>query len=419
MSLSVSSPDRKQVEAHLRFARAYAAEKLPWFAPALFRSRIVITEDVSVAAIDLDYRVYWNPDVVLDIWAGNPTEGALSELGFLWVHEISHRLRQHAERAEELRNSGRDVDDYLWNLACDFEINDADWTGLRMPAAYPGMLPEQIESAAGGLAENYLQRLLDRGLGGLPRQLDEGSGVHGQKRDWETDPDRPLTDLDQEMMRREVARRMQAAGVKPGAGWRDWSEATLRSRVNWRKKLRHRMSISLQRGIGSRIDYSFLRPSRRQSVYHPILAPSLRGDRTARIAVVVDTSGSMKPEYLQRVLTEVAAILRQFQYPVTLIPTDERAYEPVSVVAAREAMELRQLPGGGGTDLRTGIAVATQLKPAPDTILVLTDGFTPYPRERPARTVLFGIIGPPGARVHLPPNPPWSKDSVIRIDLEV
>ena len=291
MSLSMSFPE---VEAHIRFARAYAAQQLPWFAPALFRSRIVVTERVAVASIDRDYRVYWNPRVVLDIWNNRPRREALAELGFLWVHEISHRLRQHAERAEELRTArGPEFSARQWNVACDFEINDARWEGLSMPAAYPGMLPEQIGSPDGQLAETYLARILALGPGELPpTSLDEGSGVHGHRRPWEADEGRPLSDLDQQMMRREVARRMQEAGVKPGAGWRDWSETTLRSRVDWRKQLRHRMSVSLQQGIGSRIDYSFQRPSRRQAVFHPILAPSLRGDRTARIAVVVDTSGT-------------------------------------------------------------------------------------------------------------------------------
>ncbi len=69
--------------AHLRFARAYTADKLPWFAPALFRCRIILSASVEVAAIDRHYNVYWNPEVVEDIWNHRPRELALAELGFI------------------------------------------------------------------------------------------------------------------------------------------------------------------------------------------------------------------------------------------------------------------------------------------------------------------------------------------------
>ena len=405
--------------AHVRFARAYAAERLPWFAPALFRCRIVITPDVDVAAVDLAYTVYWNPTVVLAIWEAGDRAMALAELAFLWVHEISHRLRQHAERARELAGGGPAVDARRWNVACDFEINDSNWAGLRMPAAYPGMLPEPAGLAAGELAETYYRAITDGAaeLRALPP--DEGSGVHAQPRPWEPDEPKPTSELDQELIRREVARRMREAGVNPGGGWQRWAAETLRSRTDWRRRLGHRLSVSLQRGIGARIDYSFTRANRRQSVYHPVLAPALYGDRTARIAVVIDTSGSMREEQLAYALREVAAVLRTFEYPVTLIPCDARAYAPVRVVAAAEAMSVRELPGGGGTDLRAGISAALLLRPRPDSILVLTDGYTPYPTRRAPVPVIFGILQTEAAPARfLPTNPPWTADTVVLINLD-
>ncbi|MGH3305853.1 MAG: VWA-like domain-containing protein [Streptosporangiaceae bacterium] len=41
------------------------------------------------------------------------------------------------------------------------------------------------------------------------------------------------------------------------------------------------------------------------------------------------------------------------------------------------------LVGGGGTDMGTGIAAASVLRPRPAIIVVLTDGFTPWPDEPP------------------------------------
>ena len=391
----------------VRFARAYAAEQLPWFAPALFRCNIVITPLVDVAAIDLHYNVYWNPNVVDHIY-GNPNRrAALSELAFLWVHEISHRLRHHAERARG--------DSRRWNIACDFEINDSTWEGLRMPDAYPGMLPEDFGFDRGLLAEQYLS-LMDASDHTYAFTIDEGSGVHGQPRPWETGERQRISPIDEEIIRREVARRTREAdAAEVPDGWREWAAEVLGSRVNWRQRLGHRLSVSIQQGIGSRTDYSYARPNRRQSVYAPILPPSLGGTLTANIAIVVDTSASMAIVDLQRSLSEVAGVVRQFNAPVTIIPCDLQAYEPVRLVAAEEAYRLSALPGGSGTNMVAGIEAAVRLTPRPDTILVLTDGLTEYPTTDYPVTVIFGLLKQGEEVTPLPPDPPFGPDRVVLI----
>ncbi len=414
MNSWMSSPEYGPVTEHVRFARAYAADQLPWFAPALYRCRIHVTPRVDVASIDLHYNVYWNPQVVSSIWRAHERRGALSELAFLWVHEISHRLRRHGERARE-RGIREAAAARRWNVACDFEINDADWAGLRMPTAYPGMLPRDFGFPAGQLAETYL-RLMDAGGEAYAFPIDEGSGIHGQPRPWESGDRQQLSPVDEEIIRREVARRTREADAgQVSEGWREWAGQVLGSRVNWRQRLGHRLSVSLQRGIGSRTDYSFARPNRRQSVYYPILPPSLGGDRTARIAIVVDTSGSMEPPDLQAALTEVAAVVQQFDYPVTLIPCDQRAYAPVQVISARHAFTVTHLPGGGGTDISAGIQAALHLRPRPDSVLVVTDGETRYPTAPYAVPVIFALLQGADAPTPLPPNPPYGPDQVVLI----
>ena len=405
----------KRIAGHLRFARAYAAERLPWFAPALFRCRIIVTEAVQLAAVDLHYNVYWNPRIVAEIWAKYDRPAALAQLGFVWIHEISHRLRKHGERARAAGIKGGRAA-RLWNIAADFEINDTEWRGLTMPPDHRGMLPTDFELPQGEFAETYYAEVLRR-FPDLVADQDDGSGAHGQVRDWERGHERQrLSPLDDEVLRRDTARRIRDSGnQRMPDGWRSWAEDTLGSRVNWRQQLSHRMSVALQTGLGSRIDYSFQRPSRRQAVYHPILTPSLRGDRTARIAIVVDTSGSMGPAELQRALTEVAAVLRVFQYPVTVIPCDATPRDPVRLTAAAEAFRVNELPGGGGTDMVAGIEAALALKPRPDSVLVLTDGFTPYPATTYATPVIFGIFDLDEQSRFLPPDPPWGPDTVVAI----
>lgn len=408
----MSSAERSRTVERIRFARAYAAEHLPWFAPALFRCRIILSTEVGIAAVDRHYNVYWNPAIVDAIYGQTDRERALGELAFLWVHEISHRLRQHGERATAA-GVHSEASTRRWNVACDLEINDARWRGLHMPAAYPGQRAAAYGWADGELAETYHQRLTTDAPTTFPP--DEGSGVHGQPRPWETGEGQELTELDEAILWREVARLTREAADRdiPGS-WREWAAEVLGSRINWRQRLGHRLSIALQRGRGMRTDYQFGRPSRRQSVFHPLLPPTLTGARTANVAIVVDTSASMQPVDLQHALAEVAAVVRQLDAPVTLIPCDMQAYEPVRIISEQEAFRLSHLPGGSGTDMRAGLRAALELQPRPDTVLVVTDGMTAYPDQPYPLPLLFAIVGR-SEDTQRPPQPPFRPDQVVDI----
>ena len=50
------------------------------------------------------------------------------------------------------------------------------------------------------------------------------------------------------------------------------------------------------------------------------------------------------------------------------------------------------LVGGGGTDLRAGFARALRARPRPDVVVVLTDGQTPWPGERPPCRTVVGLF---------------------------
>lgn len=64
------------------------------------------------------------------------------------------------------------------------------------------------------------------------------------------------------------------------------------------------------------------------------------------------------------------------------------------------------LAGGGGTDLRAGIAAASALRPRPDLIVVFTDGHTPWPAQSPpGSAVVAALLGRKGEA--LPDTPGW------------
>lgn len=62
-----------------------------------------------------------------------------------------------------------------------------------------------------------------------------------------------------------------------------------------------------------------------------------------------------------------------------------------------------ELLGGGGTDMGIGIRAAIDDAQRPDVVVVLTDGYTPWPENPPGRPVVVGLLGG-GEDV---PKPPW------------
>lgn len=105
------------------------------------------------------------------------------------------------------------------------------------------------------------------------------------------------------------------------------------------------------------------------------------GWRTARfeLALVIDTSASVTDDQLAAMLAEVAAVRRQVgAQAVWVVACDASPGVPQRVRRVPQLV----LHGGGGTDLRPALALLPSLRPRPDVVVVLTDGWTPWP-ERP------------------------------------
>jgi predicted metal-dependent peptidase len=126
------------------------------------------------------------------------------------------------------------------------------------------------------------------------------------------------------------------------------------------------------------------------------------------VAVVCDTSGSMTADLLALVLAEVEGLLRTLGLArqVRILACDTAVGPAQRVSSARQV----QLIGGGGTDMRAGIAAAAALRPRPAVTVVLTDGYTPWPAEQPkGMRIVVGLIGPQARDA-----PPWAR--AVRVE---
>lgn len=391
--------DRRKLAA----ARLAAATRLPYLASALFAPVVRPVPGSGTVAVDRSWRVHADPDVVDAL--------GVEELARLLVHLSGHLLRDHAARAPRDDGNGSPA---RWNRAGDAEINDdLDRDGF-VPAVAPD-LPADLGCPEGRLAEEYLS------AGGPgPRRWDCGSGCDGQARSWEPgDGDAPgataggISASQGHLLTLGVAAEIhrcegQQPGTVPG-GWLRWASSVLPSRVDWRRVL----AAEIRRGVAiaaGQVDYSYRRPSRRAAALSGVVMPTLVRPLPS-VAVVCDTSGSMRDDLLARALSEIEGLLRRAglrQAQLRVLAVDTQVH------AVRRVSSVRQvtLVGGGGTDMGAGIAAAAALRPPPSLVVVVTDGFTPWPAAAPSGCrVVVALLEQLGMTV---PDPPaWAR--VVRV----
>ncbi|PRY18060.1 DUF2201 family putative metallopeptidase [Kineococcus rhizosphaerae] len=275
------------------------------------------------------------------------------------------------------------------------DTNDTDDAARRGGPGGPG--PEEEQDREQDREQDWEQgQERDRDGG------DCGSGAGGPRRAWERDDTgthpAPGTDAADgaggggddgsvdagraELLRRRTAEQVlehaRSHGSVP-AGWERWAGDVLTPRVDWRREL-HAVTRRAGAHVAGLRDYTYRRPSRRAAAVPGVVLPALRQPRPPRVVEVVDTSGSISDEMLAQVHAETEAVVRRCHGDgVTVIACDAAAARPQRVRTLRELT----MTGGGGTDMRAGLAAAAATRPAADLVITMTDGDTPWPAAPP------------------------------------
>lgn len=395
MSHGPGAADIEQARMRIMSARVIAQERWPYVSSLLFGFRLIPVLDGSLetVAVDDGWRLYYSPAFVLQ-----QTPEALATV---LLHECLHCMHQHGPRFTAL---GRPAADHpLWNYAGDQAINEVldnegmEWTDLapvRAPnlgqyGVRPGMTAEEAFFALADYRDAHAEPAAD-GPG------DCGSVTGGDARDYEIPADdaqdpamRPdQQDSVRERVAHDIGEHVRRGGSVPGEVQR-WADDLLHPTIDWREALASLVRRHLATVAGRR-DYTYLRPSRRQESIRRIgltaILPAMRQPAPARVACILDTSGSVPEAELRAFVSEVAGIARASGVAggIGIICCDARAYPLQRIRNPAEAAELR-LEGGGGTDLRAGLAAVAELRPAPQVVVVFTDGHTRWPADRPRR----------------------------------
>jgi predicted metal-dependent peptidase len=417
-------------------ARLWAAAHFPYLASGIFGARVVAARGIGTVAVDPGWRLWADPDLTAD-WTP-------AQLGSVLVHHVCHLLREHGARAGV---AGVRADEArTWIRAGDAEINDdLVPAGLQLPG--DPIMPQHLGCARGQLAEQYFaaarravpgprppseqtgegrqpgqggQAGGDGGDGGghggghggdgggdaavRGRELDCGGGADGFGRPWQGSQPEMLPPWQARLLQRLVAQQCVAASKQPGtvpAGLLRWASEVLQPKVDWRRALAAELRKAVADTAGA-VDYSYRRPSRRAAVAGDVVLPALRRP-VPEVAVVCDTSGSMSEDLLAASLAEVEGLLGTLGLARSLrVLACDTAVGPVRRISSARQV---QLVGGGGTDMGAGIAAASVLRPRPAIIVVLTDGYTPWPDEPPRGSkVVIGLLGDDA-----PEAPSWAR----------
>jgi predicted metal-dependent peptidase len=374
-----------------------AAGDLPYLSTAVYSLVTVATQHVARMSTDVYWRLYVNPMWVL----ATDVEVLAREL----AHQVWHLLADHAGRAADCQVDTKSRD--RWKMATDLTIVEVLPFDVGLPH------PHDVHQNTNKSAEEYFGLLRARPLSIPQRCLDPddtcGSGCDAMAREHDLLPDDPevlgLSTQAAEAIRKTVAiefrEHCRTRGTTPGQ-WGRWVSQILDPVVPWQQVLH----AAVRRGIGwgqGQVDYTYTKISRRQHAVGAAIVPALRRPVPA-VAVVVDTSGSMDDGLLAQAMGEVKAVLSSLAVPdssVTVLAVDAAVH---TVKQVRDVRHVR-LAGGGGTDMGVGIEAALALRPKPQTVIVLTDGGTPWPPLPAPVPVIAGVLG--RRREHLPPTPGW------------
>jgi predicted metal-dependent peptidase len=361
----------------IRAARAALVRKRPYMAQAIIRP-VVVTDQVPTMAVDLDWNMYANTDFVASV--------SLPELAGVVYHEALHLVLDHSRRGQmAVSHCGQEV----WDQAAELEINSRILSeGFPLPGDPP--TPQKYGFPEGLTAEEYAELLLSRkqrnGQKTGSQSADEGSGVDGIPRSWEIGS--PLEPIDPEAAVRTIARSVlearktesPAAGTVPGHLVR-WAETVLKVRTDAVQALVQRFASTLC-SLG--MSPTWMRPNRR-AAWSSLLIPGHQGKKV-HIAIVLDTSASMTDDDVARGVRLVMQLASSAGAEVDVLCVDTEVHS----VQRNVTSTTKVTPiGGGGTDMGVGIEEASKL--SPDVIVVFTDGATPWPEKRPAKTVIIAL----------------------------
>lgn len=313
------------------------------------------------------------------------------EIVGLVIHEAGHVMYQHGFMWKHLWKENPQ----LANMAADYVIN------LEI-AALSKKYPSFIALPKGGLLDKRFTDMDTQEIFNILKQEDDGTGGSGfDEHDFSELSDAERKELQGEIenaIRQGALLASKLGGDQP----RGFVELT-EPKVNWREQLQEWTS-SICAGAD---DSTWRRPNRRW-LQQDLYMPSTISETLSSIAIVIDTSGSVDAELVSIFMSEVVGVCAMTSPEVAHViccDAEVQSHDVYDRDTQQQLAQVRSLKGGGGTDMCKALEYIEAQKIDPEVVIVLTDGYTPFPNAL-TRPTLWAITtphitAPAGVTIHV------------------
>lgn len=415
--------DARAIETKIAAARTRLILDKPFLGSLVMHLPLKAADSKWCETTATDARFfYYNPAYIARL--------TLDQTQFVLAHEAMHCALSHFNRRNHRQK-------HRWDVACDYAVNmilddermpapdealmNATYRGLSAEEIYPLLHedpPEQTldthlfdESGSGQGGEGESQESEDEGeqndsdqddqgeqSGEEQSQQESGEAEAGASEDAPPPPPMDTDKLDEQWQGR-LAAAAQAArqAGKMSKSLMRLVDHLLAPKLPWRALLARYMMNA------ARDDYSFQRTSRREG---EAMMPRLYS-QSVKVAVALDTSGSISDDELREFLSEIDALKAQVRAEVVLHACDDHLAEAGPWrYAMWETVELPEgIHGGGGTDFRPVFEWLNDGGGAPDLLVYFTDAEGRFPEAEPRYPVVWLVKGkapvPFGIRIQL------------------
>lgn len=394
------------------------------------------------ASIALGLKLEIDPDPNATAWVSGDTMGFGTEFWdrlnpkqqrTLICHEVMHKALLHDLRIPTIAKESPE-NFRLWNKACDYAINQHLLDPVRFEFPPDGQTDRyELNRFNNQSAEQIFATLFDEAqekdddpeetpeddnpspeetgggdgdaTGDDPSQDDTDDQSMGdsnddgdnddasQTQEWgevreceiDDDPEEQIAERKREV--RQAMINAKQSGSMPLGLETQIEQQAMKPSVPWESLLANAI------GSISPIDFSFQSPKQINNV----LLPRFMAETIGRIALIIDTSGSMTPPHLEKAIAETRNATHVFE-DAGMDQTFALIYADTEVHSATELMPDDDIPnpkGGGGTDFSSAFEFVDNMDEQPIIVIVITDGFVSVEKTPEADTIF--LITPHGS----------------------
>lgn len=325
--------------------------------------KLLFQEDLSVQTMATDgTKILYNPTWIYDL--------PINQVAGVICHEIMHCILSHNTR----RNNR---DSYLWNIACDYAVNNIiSKAEIELPAyslinrQYDNMTAEKIYDELMKKSEQTISSMSKNQFGDIRDFKGTDVTISEQERHWK-------------MSAAMASISAEAIGKMPESLKRIIEEL-LNPKLPW-KEILNRFIIEKAKD-----DFSWSIPNKRY-IWSGTYLPSLESLRLKPIGIAVDTSGSIDNKLFTEFISEIKSILSMSPGSRAHIVYVDSKVQGTDILTA-ESDTLNPI-GRGGTDFVPAFEYFDKLDEDLSCILYFTDGFCdsfPKDCDRPCLWIVYG-----------------------------